>query len=183
MSGWLRNFFRIFEGNPRQRNPFSYLQRNMVKNTKENLTFQFFAFFSLFFLVLRVQYPIAQFVWSIRSFDTHIGILCDILCHMAYVVKRHKTPFYDVLWHMIYDIKCHKVCQYGYQKNRIDQTNWSMGYWTLRNKKNNEKNAKNWNVKFSFVFLTIFLCKYENGWHSKTKASKLLKFFLVDPDL
>ena len=53
---------------------------------------------------------------------------------------------------MPYDIKCHKVWQYGYQKNRIDQTNWSMGHWALRIEKNEAKNAKNLNVNFSYVF-------------------------------
>ena len=31
------------------------------------------------------------------SFDTPIGLLYDILCHMAYVIKRHKIAFYDNL--------------------------------------------------------------------------------------
>ena len=61
------------------------------------------------------------------SFDTQIAILYDTLCHMAFVIKCHKTSFYDILWQMPYDIKCHEVCQYGYQKNRIDETNWFMG--------------------------------------------------------
>ena len=30
--------------------------------------------------------------------------------------------FYDILWHLPYDIKCHELCQYGYQKKRIDET-------------------------------------------------------------
>ena len=30
------------------------------------------------------------------SFDTHIGILYDFLCHMAYVTNCHKMPFYDI---------------------------------------------------------------------------------------
>ena len=64
---------------------------------------------------------------------------------------------------MPYDIKCHKVWQYGYQKKRIDQTNWSMGYWTLRIEKNEAKNAKNWNINFSYVFLGKFLCKKESN--------------------
>ena len=68
--------------------------------------------------------------------------------------------FYANLWHMPCDIKCHKVWQYGYQKNRIDQTNWSMGYWTLRIEKNEAKNAKNLNVNFSYVFSFVILkCK------------------------
>ena len=61
---------------------------------------------------------------------------------------------------MPYDIKCHKVWQYGYQKNRIDQKNWSMGYWTLRIEKNEAKNAKNLKVNFSYVFSFVILkCK------------------------
>ena len=60
------------------------------------------------------------------SFDTHIDILYDILCHMAYVIKCHKMTFYGILWHMQYDIKGHGLWQYGYQKNRIYQANWFM---------------------------------------------------------
>ena len=31
------------------------------------------------------------------SFDTHIAMVDDILCHMAYVIKCHKMTFYDIL--------------------------------------------------------------------------------------
>ena len=48
---------------------------------------------------------------------------------------------FPILWHIPYEIKCHKVWQY-------------MGI-----EKNEAKNAKNWNVNFSFVFLSKFLYK------------------------
>ena len=32
------------------------------------------------------------------SFDTHIGILYDILCPMADAIKCHKMAYYDILW-------------------------------------------------------------------------------------
>ena len=31
------------------------------------------------------------------SFDTHIGVLNYILCHLASIIKCHKIPFYDIL--------------------------------------------------------------------------------------
>ena len=36
--------------------------------------------------------------WSsqARSFDTHIDILYDILCQIAYVIKCQKLPFYGI---------------------------------------------------------------------------------------
>ena len=67
---------------------WSFLQRHSSKNTKEKLTFQFFAFFATFFSILRVHYPIDQFVWSIRFFW---------------------YPYRHTLWHfMSYDI-CHNI--------------------------------------------------------------------------
>ena len=92
------------------------------------------------------------------SFDTHIVILYDILCCMAYVIKCHRMAYYDILWHMPYDIKCHKVCQYGYQMNRLDQTNWSRGFESFWQVQFFSEIAKNWNNKISFVFLGKFLC-------------------------
>ena len=73
----------------------------------------------------------------------------------------HKMPFYDILWQMPRDIKCHKVCQYGYQKNRLDQTNWSTGFKIIFQENNQTKNAKNWNSHFSLVFLRRFLYNFQ----------------------
>ena len=56
------------------------------------------------------------------SFDTHIAIVHDILCHLAYVIKCHKMTFYGILGHLADAIKCHELGQYGYQMKRIDQT-------------------------------------------------------------
>ena len=56
-----------------------------------------------------------------------IAVVASDQLQRRYVIKRHKMALYDILRHMPYDIKCHKVCQYGYQKKRIDQTNWAMG--------------------------------------------------------
>ena len=61
--------------------------------------------------------------------------------------------FYDILWHLPYDIKCHELCQYGYQKKRIDETNWSKAIRIIIQEQNLEKMANNWNIKISFVFL------------------------------
>ena len=46
----------------------SFLQRNLLKNTKEKLVFHFFTFFASLCANLMVNYPIDQFVWSIRFF-------------------------------------------------------------------------------------------------------------------
>ena len=92
------------------------------------------------------RYPKDLFDLSDRygSFDTHINMLryC-ILCHMTYVK-----------WH-----KCHKLCQYGYQKNRIDQTNWSMPFKLILQEENLKINGKKWYTKISFVFLVQSPCK------------------------
>ena len=72
------------------------------------------------------------------SFDTHIGILYDILCHMAYVTNFHKMAFYEV--------------------RQIDLC----GSEPFESKKKETKNAKNGKVNFSFVFLGKFLCKKES---------------------
>ena len=36
------------------------------------------------------------------SFDTHIDLLYDVLCLMAYVIKCHKMPYFAILWHFFY---------------------------------------------------------------------------------
>ena len=69
--------------------------------------------------------------------------------------------FYDILWHMPYDIKCHQVCQYGYQKNRLDQTNWSKGCRIIFQEQNLTQNPKNWNCNISFVFFRRFLYNFQ----------------------
>ena len=80
---------------------------------------------------------------------------------MAYVIKWQKMAFYDILWHMPYDIKCHQVCQYGYQKNRLDQNNWSKGCRIFFQEQNLTQNPKNWNCNFSFVFFRRFLYNFQ----------------------
>ena len=62
------------------------------------------------------------------------------LCHMAYVIKM---TFYGILWHMPDDIECHELCQYGYQKKRIDQTKWSRWLRISLQEQNIEKFPKN----------------------------------------
>ena len=51
--------------------------------------------------------------------------------------------FYDILRRRPQDIKRHKVSQYGYQKNRIDQTNWAKDNKIIHQKENLEENPKN----------------------------------------
>ena len=62
--------------------------------------------------------------------------------------------FFDILWHMPSDIKCHKVCQYGYQKNRLDKTNWYMGFKIIKKTHNLAKNKKK--VKFHYFTIVHF---------------------------
>ena len=52
-----------------------------------------------------------------------------------------------------------------------------MGYWTLRIEKNEAKNAKNWNVNFSFVFLSKFLCKQALNCAASTKGFRKNLFY------
>ena len=41
-----------------------------------------------------------------------------------------------------YDIKCNKLCQYGYQKTCIDQTNLSMPFIPISQEENLKINGK-----------------------------------------
>ena len=104
---------------------------------------------------------------SYGSFDTHIAMVRDILCHMIYVIKCHKMPFYDILWHLPCDIKCHKVWQYGYQINWHDQTNWYMEFKSVEQERFLAKIPKNWKTKFSF---SEFLCILKVPWAMWTFA-------------
>ena len=99
------------------------LQRNSLKIQRENWYFSFLHFLAIFFSCPMVFDPMDQFVWSIRFFW---------------------YPYWHTVWHsMSYGIKCHEVCQYGYQKNRIDQTNWAKDFKIIHQKENLEKNPKN----------------------------------------
>ena len=74
-----------------------FLQRSLLKIQREKLVFQFFlAFLAIFLPVQRFSIP--WIMWSDRngSFDTHTGILYDILCHLSFVIKFHKVAFYDI---------------------------------------------------------------------------------------
>ena len=84
---------------------------------------------------------------------------------MTWVPKCHKMAYFVILWHFtLYGIwhKMPLICQYGYQKNRIDQRNWSRGIKNIRQEQKPTKISKNWNFNISFVFLLTFLCKF--GW-------------------
>ena len=98
----------------------SHILQSSSLEYKGKIGISVFAFSSKFSPCLSVFYPMDQFVLTIwffwypywhryDYFDSRIGILYDILCHMTY------------------GIKCHKVHQYCYQKNRIHPTIWSMG--------------------------------------------------------
>ena len=65
-----------------------YFTKEFAQNTKVKWVFQFFAVLSKTFLLSR-GFPITWINLSDLSFsiDAHIGILCDILCRMAYVIK------------------------------------------------------------------------------------------------
>ena len=77
------------------------------------------------------------------------------------LLKCHFLSFYDILWHMPSDTKCHQVCQYGYQKNCLDQTNWSKGCRLIFQEQNLTQNPKNWNCNISFVFFRRFLYNFQ----------------------
>ena len=76
------------------------IQRNLPKNTEEILFFHFLAISEKNVLVKNFQNPKINLSDQNGSFDTHIGILYEILCHMAYAIKCHNKPFYGILWHM-----------------------------------------------------------------------------------
>ena len=62
-------------------------------------------------------------VCTFLNFEAKNVMHIKIVHHVASVIKCHKImPSNDILWHMPHDKKCHKVCQYGHQKNRLDQT-------------------------------------------------------------
>ena len=117
------------------------------------------------------------------SFDTHIDIVYDILCHMAYIIKCHKMTFYGILWHMQYDIKCHGLCQYGYQKNRIDQTNWYMIFKLISQEENLKINGKKWYTQISLVFLVKSLCKMCCSGASSRWCPNWPKIFVVSIEI
>ena len=75
--------------------------------------------------------------------------------------------FYDILWHMPYDIKCHQVCQYGYQKNCLDQTNWSTGLIICQ--------KMDWNDNIFFAFLRRFLYNFQGICGNSSSLQKKLK--------
>ena len=87
--------------------------------------------------------------------------------------------FYDILWHMPYDIKCHQVCQYGYQKNRLDQTNWSKGCKIIFQEQNLTQNPKNWNCNISFVFFRRFLYNFQRICGGVKRSQNQKIFFLL----
>ena len=89
------------------------------------------------------------------SFDIHNDIVYGILCQITHVIKWRFMPFYDILWHMPYDINCHQVCQYGYQKNRLDQTNWSKGCRIFFREQNLTQNPKTEIAIFPLYFLGV----------------------------
>ena len=66
---------------------------------------------------------------------------------------RHKIAFYDILWKMPCRIKLHKVWQYGYQMNRIDQTNQSVAFRIIfMNKIGRNSQKKNGKSNFPLYF-------------------------------
>ena len=83
---------------------------------------------------------------NVRKMASHQTILDDhgdgVKCNPRMIC--HKVSFYGILWHMPDDIKCHELCQYGYQKKSIDQTNWSKcKYSILQTEQNTTPKYKN----------------------------------------
>ena len=80
---------------------------------------------------------------------------------------------------MPYDIKCHQVCQYGYQKNCLDQTNWSKGCRLIFQEQNLTQNPKNWNCNISFVFFRRFLYNFQRICGGVKRSQNQKIFFLL----
>ena len=67
------------------------------KIQRENGTFSFFEFSILKSFQNCFLNHCINLSERYGSFDTHIDIFYDILCHMTYVIKCHKMTFYDIL--------------------------------------------------------------------------------------
>ena len=67
------------------------------KIQRKYFLFSFLDFSSYFVLVKCLLATWITLSDQYASFDTHIAILYDILCHMAYVIKCHKMAFYGIL--------------------------------------------------------------------------------------
>ena len=129
------------------------VQRNLLN---ENLVFQFLGIFAKKCSCPTLLNSIYQFVWSSRLIWYPY---CHTLWHfMSYgkCQNCHKMEFYDIFWHLPYDMKCHKVWQYGYQINRLDQTNWYMEFKISGQEHFQQKFSKtekpNFPIAKSFVF-------------------------------
>ena len=117
--------------------------------------------------MMRTPNPISQGLEGLK--DQHLFMLVVIHFFNSNPIVRLcqaqlKVPFsfHDISWHIPYDIKCHQLCQYGYQKNRLDQTYWSTGFKTIFQEQNLTQNPKNWNCNISFVFFRRFLYNFQS---------------------
>ena len=133
-----------------------------MKNTKGKSLFYHFTFLVNFFPCQIILVFIEHFVWSSRFFRyPYYHIFQHIMSYDIY----HKPPFYDILWHMPYDITCHKIWQYGYKKNRLDQTKWSMTTRIIWQEQNLTKNVKKTEIKIFPLYFWMnsfvnFKCKF-----------------------
>ena len=114
------------------------------------------------------------------SFDTHIAIVYDTLCHATLVIKCHQMSF-DDKWRMTLWVIHYGNRQYGYQKNRIDEGNKVMAskhifrviYWRQIEKK-----------QISQFFLCKCLCnKIDSRGSTSRPLRKLISHFLDSGDI
>ena len=132
--------------------------KELLQKYKGNIAISVFCFF-LLILLLATDFKACRSI-SLIKMVLLIPILAYfitfyVIWHSPYnVIKYHKMAFYDILWQMTYDIKCRKVCQYGYQKNCIEQTNWSRNFKSVISVNFTSWNAKNQITRF-------FHCNFE----------------------
>ena len=80
-----------------------FLQRNWLKNRKENLVSWFFAFYAFKLIKMTNFAFLDQFVCSLPFFWYPY---CYMLWHFVLYDICHKMAFYGILLHISYDIKC-----------------------------------------------------------------------------
>ena len=74
------------------------LQRDLLNTTKGKCVHLGFAFYASKLIEIVNAIVIDPFVCSMHFFDTHIAMVYDISCHMAYVIKCQKVPFLKYFW-------------------------------------------------------------------------------------
>ena len=117
--------------------------------------FEFLAFFAKYYSYQKMSNVYGHFCDQCGSFDTHIDIVYDIICHMTYAINVIK-------WHFMTYVIWHKM-SYTMSIWVYEEPNWShkltLNVWHLLvERKVCEKMQRNWNTIFFFVFSFGIFC-------------------------